>query len=563
MQFNNIDLQSQILTNIQKQGYIEATEIQEKAIPLLLNLEADFIGQAQTGTGKTAAFLLPLLERINNNDKDIKALILSPTRELANQIYEEFLKLSVNLNINAEVVFGGASYDRQIRGIKRNRPQVIIGTPGRVIDLMNKKIINFSKTEYLILDEADEMLNMGFLDDVKLLLEEIPSERKIWMFSATMPRAISDLVKKEFNKPEIIKIEKKTMTCSTVEQSCYLVQRRYGVEALKRIIDTEGDVYAIIFCKTKVETADLANELTSKGYKADMLHGDMGQPQRDSAMARFKKKRTSLLVCTDVAARGIDVNDLTHVFNFGMPQDPESYVHRIGRTGRAGKTGKAITLIEGKSFGKLRWLEKIVKSRIELKTLPSSDGYKKSVINRNIEQLQTLMNVVQEKGEDFKVDSSFSEFEKAFADFSKEEIMKIFFSKSFNSEFKRVDELGNIEEDLSQKGKRNKSSSRPNRREQDRRRESNGESRNSRNSRNGDNIRVFMNMGKNDGLGLNLLLGKLAQQVGVKRNYINNVQLKDRFSFFDIPPQYGQRLIESKGVKINDSNVRFEIASGR
>ena len=281
--------------------------------------------------------------------------------------------------------------------LKRKRPQVIIGTPGRVIDLMNQGLLRFDETRYLVLDEADEMLNMGFLEDVQLILENIKNDRNIWMFSATMPKEIKSLIKKEFSEPITVSSSTESSAKKSIEQSYYVVQRRYISEALKRIIDVEDQVYGIVFCRTKLETANLATELSSEGYAVEMLHGDMGQAQRDHALARFKKKKTKMLVCTDVAARGIDVNDLTHVFNIDLPQDKDSYIHRIGRTGRAGKSGKAITLLDKRAVGRLRWIAKTTDSELIKKNLPSGDEYKKAKITSKLNSLENVVNAISEK----------------------------------------------------------------------------------------------------------------------------------------------------------------------
>ena len=591
MNFNDFNFKEKtLLDNILKQGYSEPTDIQSEAIPLLLNHETDFIGKAQTGTGKTAAFLLPLIDRINTKDKNIQALVLSPTRELANQIYDEFLKFSTDLRVKAEVVYGGTSYERQIRGIRKNKPQIIIGTPGRVIDLMNQGILNFDATEYLVLDEADEMLNMGFFEDVQLVIKSLSDFRKIWMFSATMPKTIKNLIDKEFNEPQMVSIDKKTMTNSDIEQSAYLVKRKYWAEAISRLLNVEEEHYAIIFCRTKLDTADLANELQGRGVKADMLHGDMGQAQRDSAMARFKKKKTRILVCTDVAARGIDVNNLTHVFNHDLPQDSESYVHRIGRTGRAGMKGKAVTIIDGRAVGRLKWIEKKTRQEIEVKKLPTAGELKKALINSKLENLSGAIEAITEKGDDFRIDETFSDFAAFFSELDREAVEKLFFTYLFNNDFRRLRDLENIEDEDPRSRRRDRGyrevrgsgrdrdrgsrrrdgdrGDRRDRRDGDRRgrrdndrfdKRDRRENRRDHSTKNGD-VRVFMNMGKQDGLGLHLLLGQIAQQTGVKRDRINNVQLKDRFYFFDIGPKHGNELVKKKGITINDQTVRFEIA---
>ena len=321
---------------------------------------------------------------------------------------------------------------------------------------MNQGILNFSSTEYLVLDEADEMLNMGFFEDVQLVIKALSDFRKIWMFSATMPRTIKSLIDKEFNDPQMVSIDKKTMTNSDIEQSAYLVKRKYWAEAISRLLNVEEEHYAIIFCRTKLDTADLANELQGRGVKADMLHGDMGQAQRDSAMARFKKKRTRVLVCTDVAARGIDVNNLTHVFNHDLPQDSESYVHRIGRTGRAGMKGKAVTIIDGRSVGRLKWIEKKTRQEIEVKKLPTAGELKKALMKSKLENLTGAIEAITAKGDDFRIDETFSDFTMFFSELGREAVEKLFFTYLFNNDFRRLRDLENIEDEDPRSRRRDK-----------------------------------------------------------------------------------------------------------
>ena len=583
-QFSDLGLNKNTLATLDGLGYENPTEIQEKAIPVLLDSNRDFVGLAQTGTGKTAAFLLPLEEKLDSNSNKIQTLVLSPTRELANQIYGEFGKLFPKTKIKAEVVCGGISYDKQIGAIKRKRPQVIIGTPGRVIDLMNQGLLRFDETRYLVLDEADEMLNMGFLEDVQLILENIKNDRNIWMFSATMPKEIKSLIKKEFSEPITVSSSTESSAKKSIEQSYYVVQRRYISEALKRIIDVEDQVYGIVFCRTKLETANLATELSSEGYAVEMLHGDMGQAQRDHALARFKKKKTKMLVCTDVAARGIDVNDLTHVFNIDLPQDKDSYIHRIGRTGRAGKSGKAITLLDKRAVGRLRWIAKTTDSELIKKNLPSGDEYKKAKITSKLNSLENVVNAISEKGDDFQIDSSFSIFSKELDGLGREDLLKLLFTNFFNSDFKRINELGSIEEQFTERsrgdrggrGERGDRRDRGSRRSEGRGRDRGDDRRDGRRSRDGgdrrndrprrdrrpgkDSVRIFMNQGKGDGVGLHLLLGQLANQAGIKRDNVHNVELKDRFSFFDVPAKAGKKLVGLKGFKIHERETRFELS---
>jgi len=446
LQFEDLNLCPEVLKALGDLGYITPTEIQASAIPILLNENSDFIGQAQTGTGKTASYVLPLLEKIIPYSNDIQALILTPTRELANQIQGEISKLAKYLPVKSAAIYGGASYDKQIKDIRRKNCNIVVGTPGRVMDMMEQGHLNFEYTGFVVLDEADEMLNMGFFDDVQTILTKVGDERKIWMFSATMPRPILNLINREFKDPKHVSIAKKTLSNESIEQRYYLVKQRSHPEALLRLIGSEPDMYGIVFCRTKKDTQDLANELLLKGYNVEVLHGDMNQASRDQAMARFKAQRSRLLICTDVAARGIDVNNLTHVINYGPPQDMESYLHRIGRTGRAGQKGIAISLFDPRDAGKIHSLERFVKTKIDHCRLPDAREMKKILINREVEALTPILNAVKEMGENFKVDETFEIFNEKLHSFSKIELMKILFTWNFNKELRRLNESSAIEE---------------------------------------------------------------------------------------------------------------------
>ncbi len=444
--FDNLNLSEETLRAIQDLGHTTPTEIQTKSIPTLINENCDFVGQAQTGTGKTAAFVIPLIERIDTSSSSIQAVILTPTRELANQASEEIAKMSKYKKIRSEIIIGQKSYTDQIRGIKRNAPHIIVGTPGRIIDLLEKRVLDFSETKILILDEADEMLNMGFLSDVQEILTQINTGRNIWMFSATLSPAIKRLVQSEFKDPVFVRTENKNMSNDLIHQKYYLVRRKFFIEALCRLIDIQENIYGLIFCKTRQDTKDLSQELTDRGYLIESIHGDMGQSQREAALSRFKEKKVHLLACTDVAARGIDIQNVGHVFNYGAPQDLESYVHRIGRTGRAGKEGVAITLVDPNFTGDIRRIEQFIKKKIDLCKLPDIDELKKSVVKKELLNMERIKGLVEEKGESFKVDDAFETYKESFENLSKEDVLKVFFSWHFNRKLKRYDDIGKIDE---------------------------------------------------------------------------------------------------------------------
>ncbi len=427
-------------------GFEEPSEIQVKAIPLLLESSRDFIGQAQTGTGKTAAFVIPLLEKIDYHSKDVQALILTPTRELAHQVKKEIEKIGKYMNIRSTSIYGGTSYDKQIKALKQDRPHIVVGTPGRVIDMINKRLLKLGNAEFCILDEADEMLNMGFYEDVETILQTFKDHRQLIMFSATMPKQILNLIKRSFKEYNTVKIKKKSLSNDDIEQKYFVVRNKHHTEALARLIEDAEDPYAIVFCKTKVETVDVGNELKGRGYRVEILNGDMGQNERERVMRSFKDKRTTLLVCTDIAARGIDVNNLTHVFNYGLPQHDEAYVHRIGRTGRAGQTGKAYTIVGPKAVFALRKIERHINKRIEFEKLPSTEQLKRKLIQREMATVANVHHVLKDKDKEFTTDQAFDVFADEFSDLSQEQLLKLMFTWKFNKLIRHFDNLGDIED---------------------------------------------------------------------------------------------------------------------
>jgi len=371
-------------------GFEESTPIQEKAIPIALE-GRDLIGQAQTGTGKTAAFSIPLIQNIDTKEENIVALIMTPTRELAIQVAEEIAKLSRFKGLRTLPIYGGQDIVKQIRAL-RQKPQIIIGTPGRLLDHINRKTIRLDKVQTVILDEADEMLDMGFLDDINTILSKCPEERQTMLFSATMPPNIKKLADTYLKNPEHVSVVPKQVSAPSVEQYYMEVQEQQKFEILSRLIDMEAPDLAIIFGRTKRRVDELSEALKKRGYSAEGLHGDLSQNQRDMVMRKFRDGSIDVLVATDVAARGLDVSGVTHVFNFDLPQDPESYVHRIGRTGRAGKEGVAITFVTPRETDHLHLIERITRHRITKRPLPSMaeaiEGKQRATAERLIEVLE-------------------------------------------------------------------------------------------------------------------------------------------------------------------------------
>ncbi len=352
-------------------GFEEATPIQEGTIKFAME-GRDVLGQAQTGTGKTAAFGIPLIEKIDPKNPAIQALIIAPTRELAIQVSEELYKLGYDKRVKLLSVYGGQEIGRQIRALK-NKPQIIVGTPGRILDHINRRTLKLDEVQTLVLDEADEMLNMGFIDDINTILESVPSSRQTLLFSATMPPAIRKIAETFMNNPEVVKIKAKEMTVENIEQFFVKATEREKFDALSRLLDVQKPELAIIFGRTKRRVDELSQALSVRGYLAEGIHGDLSQAKRISVLRQFKEGKIDILIATDVAARGLDISGVTHVYNFDIPQDPESYVHRIGRTGRAGKSGTAITFVTPREMGYLRIVEDTTKKRMTPLRPPTTD----------------------------------------------------------------------------------------------------------------------------------------------------------------------------------------------
>jgi len=388
--FKKLGLSQNCLEALAKKGFEEPTQIQERIIPLFLGKEIDIIGQAQTGTGKTAAFGLPLIEKLKPGSRYPQTLILAPTRELALQVAEEINSLKGNKNLQIAAVYGGQSIEEQLRRLHRG-VDIVVGTPGRILDHLSRKSLNLASINYLILDEADEMLNMGFIEDVEEILKHTNKNKRILLFSATMPERIVVLSRKYMKEYEIIRIKAEQPTVALTDQIYFEVEYADKLEALCRIIDVEHEFYGLVFCRTKIDVDELARKLIDRGYDAEALHGDISQFQRERILDKFKKKRINILVATDVAARGIDIINLTHVINYSLPQDPESYVHRIGRTGRAGKEGTAITFITPDEYRRLAFIKRIAKTNIRKERLPQISEIIRSKKEKIKEKLEAII----------------------------------------------------------------------------------------------------------------------------------------------------------------------------
>ncbi|ATP42047.1 DEAD/DEAH box helicase [Solibacillus sp. R5-41] len=388
--FSELNISESTLRSIKRMGFEEATPIQEGTITFAMD-GRDVLGQAQTGTGKTAAFGIPLIEKIDPKNPNIQALVIAPTRELAIQVSEELYKLGYDKRVKLLSVYGGQEIGRQIRALK-NHPQIIVGTPGRIQDHINRRTLKLDEVQTLVLDEADEMLNMGFIDDINAILESVPDSRQTLLFSATMPPAIRKIAETFMNNPEVVKIKAKELTMENIEQFFVKATEREKFDALSRLLDSQKPELAIIFGRTKRRVDELSQALGLRGFLAEGIHGDLSQAKRISVLRQFKEGKIDILIATDVAARGLDISGVTHVYNFDIPQDPESYVHRIGRTGRAGKSGVAVTFVTPREMGYLRIVEETTKKRMTPLRTPTSE---EALVGLQEDAMKNLVNLVQ------------------------------------------------------------------------------------------------------------------------------------------------------------------------
>src|SRR5476651_2353633 len=424
--FIQLGIRHDIVNAISELGFENPTPIQEQSIPVLLTGSNDFVGLAQTGTGKTAAFGLPLLELLDFEENHPQALILCPTRELCLQITNDIKNYAKNMpNVHVVAVYGGAAISDQLRQIKRG-VQIVVATPGRMLDIINRKAINFSEVQFVVLDEADEMLNMGFQEDIDSILSTTPEDKKTWLFSATMPTEVRRIAKKYMNEPFELAMGEKNTGNVNIEHEYYIVRARDKYAAFKRIVDFNPEIFGIVFCRTKIETQEIAESLVKDGYNADALHGDLSQQQRDKVMKRYRERSLQLLIATDVAARGIDVNDVTHVINYSLPDEIENYTHRSGRTARAGKTGVSISIINGKELGKIRQIEKTLGKRFVKMEIPT--GF--DVCEKQLFAIVHKVHNVEVNEQ--QIEQYIPRIMDELKDMSKEEFIKRFASIEFN-----------------------------------------------------------------------------------------------------------------------------------
>ena len=543
IRFEDLELDAKIMRAITDMGFEAASPIQGQAIPLELQ-GLDIIGQAQTGTGKTAAFGIPLLQKIDPKNKKPQAIILCPTRELAIQVSEEIRRLAKYMHgVKVLPIYGGQEIGRQIRSLK-DGVQVIIGTPGRVMDHMRRKTVKMDQIHTVVLDEADEMLNMGFLEDMETILSALPEERQTLMFSATMPQAIQRIAANFQKDPQIVRVVKKELTVPKVTQYYYEVKPKNKLEVMCRLLDLYDPKLSVVFCNTKKQVDELVHGLQGRGYFAEGLHGDLKQEQRDRVMRAFRTGRTDILVATDVAARGIDVDDVEAVFNYDVPQDDEYYVHRIGRTGRAGREGKAFNLVVGKEVYKLREIQRYCKTRIIPQAIPSLDDVTSIKADKILDQvgevlqdsdLSKVIDIVEKRvlEEDYTTLDLAAVLLKMMMGEEGEELLE---------ENRPLRELEDLEDESRRsRGGRNGRGSR---------------------GRNEDVARLFINIGKNQGIRPGDILGAIAGESGMPGRMVGSIDMFDNYTFVEVPREHADVVLQAmRGAKIKGKNVHMEKAN--
>ncbi len=533
--FEQLGLNESLLLAIKDLGFENPSEVQEKAIPVLLEQNTDLVALAQTGTGKTAAFGFPLIQKIDAEDRSTQALILSPTRELCLQITNEIKLYSKYVKgLHTVAVYGGASITEQAREIKRGA-QIIVATPGRMQDMINRGLVNIKNINFCILDEADEMLNMGFYEDIVSILSDTPDEKNTWLFSATMPAEVARIAKKFMSNPAEVTVGTKNSGSATVSHEFYCVNARDRYEALKRLADANPDIFSVVFCRTKRDTQAVAEKLIEDGYSAAALHGDLSQAQRDGVMKSFRGRQIQMLVATDVAARGIDVDNITHVVNYQLPDEIETYNHRSGRTGRAGKLGTSIVIVTKSELRKISSIERIIQQKFQEKTIPS--GIEICEI-----QLLHLANKIKDTEVDHEIDNYLPAINEVLEGLSKEELIK----KMVSVEFNRFINYYKKNRDLSSQA------SGSDRRERD------GAP---RENNNGGATRYFVNIGSRDDFDWMQLKDFLKETLELGRDDVFKVDVKEGFSFFNTDAEHTDKVMEVlNGFDLNGRRINVEIS---
>jgi ATP-dependent RNA helicase DeaD len=537
MTFEELGLRSEVLKSLTELGFEAPTPIQEKAIPYLMQEDCDFVGLAQTGTGKTAAFGLPLINNIDTKARLPQGLIICPTRELCLQIAKDLNVFAKYLDCNITAVYGGTDIRKQITDVKKGT-SIIVATPGRLVDLINRKVVQLAQVRYVILDEADEMLNMGFKEDIDAVLETTPIDKNVWLFSATMPTEVARIAKTYMHDPLEVSIGHKNQSNENIDHIYYMVKERDRYEAVKRLIDFNPSIYGLIFCRTKNETATVAEKLGREGYSAEPLHGDLTQAMRDRVMDRFRSKEIQILVATDVAARGLDIDNITHVINYNLPDDIENYTHRSGRTARAGKKGESLVLINGREIGKIKAIERQMRTTFTVGEIPNAEEICEI-------QLMKLINktIATEVKED-DIAKFMPQILEAFESLSKEDIIKRFVSTEFNRFINYYDRAGDLNaaarDDRGGERKGVKS---------DRAREEG-------------KTRFFVSLGRRDGLNPGALLRIVCDATGLKSAAVGRIDLMTSYSFFEADQEHTEKILKNvNGTDFEGHQVSIEVTA--
>jgi len=528
VKFSDLGLSEKVLKAINKKGFEEPTAIQALTIPVMLQNKKNIIAQAQTGTGKTAAFGLPLIDMIDTKSNKVQALILAPTRELAIQVAEEINSLKGDQKIRIVPIYGGQSISQQFRSLKSS-VHIVVGTPGRVIDHLHRKTLKLGDVGHLILDEADEMLNMGFIDDMEEIMKHTNEDKKTLLFSATMPKRIKDLARKYMPEYELLAVKKEQLTTNLTEQIYFEVKLSDKFEALCRIIDIEDDFYGLIFCRTKSDVDNVVTHLKDRGYDAEGIHGDISQAQRESTLNNFKKKRINILIGTDVAARGIDIMNLTHVINYSLPQNPEAYVHRIGRTGRAGNQGTAITFITPREYKQLMFIQRVARAEIKKSTIPKVKDIIEARKKKIFEEINSRLGEKSDKqyyawAQELLENNNPTEILATVLNYS--------FEKTLNPDaYGEIKEINSKSREIDLQGK----------------------------------SRLFVALGKKDKMTPPKLVELVTNKVDIKPRQIKDVQVMDNFSFITVPFEIAEEIViafKQKGERPIVSHAKNSSSGG-
>jgi ATP-dependent RNA helicase DeaD len=546
--FEALGLKAELLQSVTDLGFVNPTPIQEQAIPVLLSGTTDFVGLAQTGTGKTAAFGLPLLHLINAADKFPQALIVCPTRELCLQITNDLLQFKKHLKgVNSEAVYGGASITMQIRNLRQG-VQIVVATPGRLIDLIERKAIDLQKVKYVVLDEADEMLNMGFRDDIDFVLKNTINRESIWLFSATMPPEVRAISKNFMTTPKEITVGKKNSGNVNIDHQYYLAAAHHRYEALKRLIDFNPGMYGIIFTRTKADAQEISERLSKSGYDIEALHGDLTQQQRDKVMGRFRNKTLQLLIATDVAARGIDVDGITHVINYELPDDMEVYTHRSGRTARAGKSGICLSICHSRETFKIRQLEKMINATFHKLDIPSG----KDVCRKQFFHFMDKLIETDISHGDYE--TYLPDLMQKFENVSKEEVLQRVAALEFDHFLKYYENAEDLNTRIDSRVKRTENG----------RDNSNGDSR-ERNFNRRDNgyTRLFVNLGTKDGFYKASFLQFILDESNLKKDVLGKIDMREMNTWVEVDKANAAKMIKSiDGKRYNNRTVRMNEADG-